>query len=271
MPSLCITTYVYGKYIEYIPSFVYSVQAAYPDAYVKIFTPDRLTDTLHSLLSVLRQETFQVREGYRISKIFDRQKHARWLLPEDEFKDFDYLYVGDIDFVIVRETPSLLDLHKEHCSRIGKPYSNLIRPKRPTKLSGLHFIERQLYYASMARVIQDAVEHATAVPKQSNEVFLYELVEKAFGAPGPVPSQADFAKWRPHHGYHLGLLRIGRNPGKHEYTAYWQQLVPAAYTVVTSELYAQILRMVRRPVRQQLKTLKGYVETEHNLRTSGTR
>ena len=77
MPSLCITTYVYGKYIEYIPSFIYSVQAAYPDAYVKIFTPDRLTNTLHSLLSALRQETFQVREGYRISKTsIGRNTHA---------------------------------------------------------------------------------------------------------------------------------------------------------------------------------------------------
>jgi hypothetical protein len=96
------------------------------------------------------------------------------------------------------------------------------------------------------------------------------LIQKAFGAHGPVPSQADFATWRPHHGYHLGLLRIGRKPAKHEYAAYWQQLVPAAYPVVTSEFYTQIMGMVRRSVRQQLKTLKGYVETEHDRRTSGT-
>ena len=41
-------------------------------------------------------------------------KTFRWLIPQYYFKDYKYVYIGDVDMLICKENPPLLNLHIDH-------------------------------------------------------------------------------------------------------------------------------------------------------------
>ncbi|AST95149.1 hypothetical protein [Shouchella clausii] len=211
--SLCVTTYVFGNYKRYIPYFVYSVLKSYPDYFVKVFSYDNLstkeTDSLERIKQHL-SSSFEIKENYYTDKISKASegKARRFLLPHAEFKGFKYAYIGDIDFLIVKEEPSLLDSHIKHCQDIGLPYSNQIRPQS-RRLTGLHFFKVKEYFEKMEPVINeyiDAPEKIEAAFRTGirNEEFLYNLIEQTIGF-----GKMNDHHYRPHHGFHLGILRSG--------------------------------------------------------------
>src|SRR5699024_7261158 len=81
----------------------------------------------------------------------------RFLLPYEAFKNFKFAYIGDVDFLIIRETPSLINGHKKHSNKIGVTYSNAIRA-HSTRLNGLKFIIVKDYYQKMETLIESYLE-----------------------------------------------------------------------------------------------------------------
>ncbi|MBU9713314.1 hypothetical protein [Evansella tamaricis] len=133
-------------------------------------------------------------------------------MPQKEFKHFEHVYIGDVDFLIVKEKPSLLEAHLNHCNKIGLPYSNKIRPNT-RRMTGLHFYKTKEYYEKLSSTIDFYLSHPHKLEKKileygRNEIFLYELLKEKFGI-GKIKKYP----FRPHHGFHLGILR-NRNHSK---------------------------------------------------------
>ena len=136
----------------------------------------------------------------------DYLKAARWLIPQEEVSDFEYVYIGDVDFIICREDPDIRARHVGHCRQNDLPYSNAVRVKDPPvrRLSGLHFIIVKPYYEKMASAMAEMRERILSgafsdAPIVGNEFLLYEMVDRGIGR---FPSLF----YRPGHGLHLGVL-----------------------------------------------------------------
>lgn len=80
--------------------------------------------------------SFKIIENYTcVDKLKNQQiKSLRWILDPPEYKDFDAVYIGDVDIFIVPEEPTLCDQHLKHCRKLGLPYSNALRPAGNKKL-----------------------------------------------------------------------------------------------------------------------------------------
>ncbi|MDQ0243018.1 hypothetical protein J2S09_000554 [Bacillus fengqiuensis] len=211
--TLCMSVYVFGEYTKYIPYYVYSILKSYPDYFVKIFCMDRLSAKENACLDMIRKDlstNFVVKEDYFPYPKFREKKTGkplRFLIPHSEFSEFEHVYIGDVDFLIIKETPSLLEGHLEHCKNIELPYSNQIRPNS-NRLTGLHFFKVEEYYKAMNPIIEYYQHHLDEVYKEMNlyrtdEKFLYKIIEKGIGF-----SKINQFLYRPHHGFHLGILRV---------------------------------------------------------------
>lgn len=218
--EMCMTVYVFGDYTRYIPYYIYSILKSYPDYYVKVYAKDPLSSNEKKSLKLIRNQVssnFEVIEGYMdkyinskpsIKMVGGIETTFRFLLPYEEFKDFKYVYIGDVDFLIIRENPSLLDGHKTHLNKIDVPYSNALRANS-TRLTGLHFIKVKEYYQKMEPLIQTYLKKPNLLYKQckylnNDEEFLYRFIKKGIGF-GKVRKH----HYRPPHGFHIGIGRKG--------------------------------------------------------------
>lgn len=201
--TLCFCVSVFGEYRSYIPVYIYSILKSYPDAYVKILLEKTLSVEIKNLLRLLPYKNYVVKENYwqdNFSNKFEK-KARRWMIPESEFDTFEYAYIGDVDFLIVKEKPSLLELHIAHCNKIGLPFSNEIRITEKKRITGLHFIKVKEYYAALK------IDKSKWKGK-SNEEILYLIIEDSFP---DFKEKLAIEIYRPHHGFHLGLTRGGKN------------------------------------------------------------
>lgn len=202
--DLCFAPFVWGKYETYIPVYVYTVLRAYPDSYVKVFLRGVLDGSVRDSLQFVRDglsDRFEVIEHYCSNLIIGDTRLIRWLIPEEYFQDYENVYFGDVDILVIRERLSILEGHLKHCSDINLPYSNVIRSEK--RLTGLHFVKREPYYEKMDSVIEEHLKHPELVADfrasaadPCDECFLYYLME-SLGLP-PLT-----AYYRPHHGLHL--------------------------------------------------------------------
>ena len=86
--KICLTTFVQGHlYQEYLPMLIYSIGKAYPEYDVKIFLHDTLRDDLRPALD-------------KMNSLVARS--LRWVLWDESFRDYDYLYTIDIDMFYIR-------------------------------------------------------------------------------------------------------------------------------------------------------------------------
>jgi hypothetical protein len=216
---LCFVAFVYGSYTQYIPFYIYSILKSYPDYYVKIFVNEKLNNRENKCLDMIREQlstNFEIRENYfeefniEELKIPEEGKKAiRFLIPKEEFVDFENVYFGDIDFLIVKEHPKLLEGHLAHCEKTGLPYSNLVR-KNSKRLTGLHFYKVDEYYSRMNKLIYNYLDNKDKLVSQLSkykwdEEFLYEIVKEGIGIEG-----LSYNDYRPHHGFHIGTIRHGK-------------------------------------------------------------
>ncbi|MCT1575731.1 hypothetical protein M3E13_05505 [Oceanobacillus kimchii] len=225
MEKICIAVYVFGNYTRYAPYYIYSILKSYPNYYVKVFSKDPLSANENTALELIRNQVspnFEVVEGYlgEYINLEDPSKMVgsigtmlRFLIPYEEFKDFKYVYIGDIDFLIIREKPTLLDVHKKHSKKIGVPYSNAIRPNSK-RLTGLHFFKVKDYYKKMNPIIQYYLNNPNKLYNEVKELrydeeFLYKIIEKGIGF-GKIEEHF----FRPPHGFHIGVARQGDDQEK---------------------------------------------------------
>jgi hypothetical protein len=196
---------------------------SYPEYGIKIFLTEELLPKYKASLSMLKSlgDLVIVENMFAgFPKTNQELKTLRWVMKPEMFDGYDNIYMGDIDILICKELQTLESQHIKHCEDTGLDYSNSVRPGS-NRLSGLHFVRKDAYYAKMLLVIEKYAKKLREgeLRNSKNETTLYNMVkESGLGFPK--------AWFRPHHGLHLGLWRKG--PRKIE-QRYWDSIDRAAY------------------------------------------
>jgi len=296
----CITSVVSGKsYQEYIPYYIYSILKSYPDYYVKIFCKGKLRRNIKKTLTTLSS---QLSDNFEIvDNVFPdypdtktNNKACRWLLQSDDLSEFDFVYIGDIDFIILPEDPPFIEQHKVHCETLGLPYSNIVRPydalrkaipmDQQDRLTGLHFISQKKYYEKMDSIIEEYKTLLKEPRKGSDEKILYQMGLKAFGslpkikfenipnemrwdeefAIGGVPFwRPDNIVFRPYHGIHIGAFRKKNNKVKDSARInnfyYGKSFCDFIKIARTDPVYQKILKNTSFGVRKTILNMERYI------------
>ena len=214
MDKLIFIYYVFGTYTKYVPFCIYGILKSYPNTFVKVYIQGKMKPNEKESLKYIESNNYEIKENYFNNVGFNKNKISggvgkvlRWIIPYEELKDFDYAYIGDIDMLIVKEEPNLLESHINHIGKIELPFSNGIR-KCGTRLSGLHFIDIHKYYDKVNDYINRCISDITFLNQEvkdidNNEKFLYNMIKKNIGFNEKIKTH----KYRPHHGAHIGLFR----------------------------------------------------------------
>lgn len=216
MKKICIFTNVYGtKYQEFIPIYIHSILRSYPDYHVYINVDRKIEQHIMEQISILPNTyNFKIVESLesdlKTKNVSDRSKLKRnmtWLIYDDFFSQFEYLYIGDIDVFICNENPSLLEQHIKHCSALNLSYSNFVRSqymkmnKKPLillrialgrgikeaiswykmedtivkRMTGLHFVKVEEYFRAVRPLFNkyNGILNKVALGKGSSHENLY--------------------------------------------------------------------------------------------------
>ncbi len=188
-----MTTVVFGeKYQDWIPFIIYSIGRSYPEYDLLLFIGEKLRPDLKPMINELSQHFSQFKI---IENAFHLGKHKmtplkamslRWVLWDDSFTTYDYIYYIDSDIIFFREDIPLHTQHIEHMKAIGHPsVSNILRKKKLSvknwydiyynlknggilsvlnflitrnvyRVSGLHFVKVKEYFGKFTK---DKIEH----------------------------------------------------------------------------------------------------------------
>ncbi|MGZ2368719.1 hypothetical protein ACXR6G_02930 [Ancylomarina sp. YFZ004] len=178
---VCLTTFVYGlNYQCYLPFLLYSCHKAYPEYDIVLFLYDELNQDIKKQIEkigltnkvVIRERCFN--DCSKMTPL--KSKSLRWILWDNLFENYDYLYTVDIDMFYLLEPLALHKQHIKHMKFIDLPISNLRRrsmynpyklltfafrfkhagfkgifnflsgEKEEYKLTGLHFVKIKEYF-----------------------------------------------------------------------------------------------------------------------------
>lgn len=220
--ELVFCVYVFGEYNKYIPYYIYGITKSYPEHHIKILVHNSLTNEQKKAITLIDNSNVEIKENCLNEIKFNKkyikggnEKILKWLIPHEELYGYKYAYIGDVDMFIVKEFPSLLESHIEHMNKIGLPFSNAIR-KNQKRLTGLHFIDVEKYYQILNPIINEYLNDNNKLNNDlkkcpnGNEEFLYNMIKNSigFGAYKNEIIEGGSLYYRPHHGLHIGLLRI---------------------------------------------------------------
>ncbi len=139
MKSLLITTFVFGEsYCSYIAPYIYCAKKAYPeyDILINVDTEENISSITHQLkkldkagITGYKIQKIKMPEGLSQKALSDKSVNmaARWLCWNEEYREYEGVYIGDIDLLICKEGCSLFDQHEIHCQTLGLPFSNIAR------------------------------------------------------------------------------------------------------------------------------------------------
>lgn len=237
MNKTCIVGYNFGtKYLSFIPIYIYSILKHYPNYDVIIFSDSKLDKNTNSMLKkieglgnfrIVEDYDFGIAKDVNISSALPSKQSIRWLFFDTILNDYDYVYIGDIDIFICKETMELHEQHIKHCELLGLPYSNYIRTSVDTekltlkssiyyiitrqygllrkkirkeplvqyRLTGLHFVKRDEYYSKVVPLFKKYINLVSSKNKivyNNDESVLYDLVqESGLGLPPISPNSPD--------------------------------------------------------------------------------
>jgi hypothetical protein len=159
MQKCCFSTYVHGWYQDFIPTYIFSILHAFPNHYVKIFLHEKLNDYNKEALNLIDNKNYQIIENYQEKIENYKIPHLaaiRFLLPEEEFDGFDYVYFGDIDFIVYNVfNDNFYETYVKHCEQTQLPFSNEWNyDYRRYRATGLHFIIKAPYFLAMNDIIK---------------------------------------------------------------------------------------------------------------------
>lgn len=220
--SCCFTTVVYGWYQDFIPIYIYSILKAFPQHYVKIFVFEELTQNNKDSLELVRQnlsDRFQVVENFSDLNWCELPHKAatRFLMTREYFEGFDYVYFGDVDFLIYNKfDDNFVDHYLGRCEKTQLPFSNEFNYyENKYRVTGLHFVIKDPYFDAMDEIIDEMKQpihgwrnnsfrsqcfHNEENPSYDEEL-LYYMTSKVFD----IRVLGNYI--RPHHGWHLGDYR----------------------------------------------------------------
>jgi|GEM_PF-3330193 len=214
-------TFVYGTYQKFLPYYVYGISKNYPDSKVLVFyqgAVDQLVkDALKEYSQVILYEDSMTEMDWmhHIDHKGAAKQSLRHLMPHHYFKDYDAVYFGDVDILILEEPTNLFNFHTAQANEHNLPFSNKVRStlnnKPSRRLTGLHFILVQPYYEGISPLISKVIDdeeyrNELFSNTERNEEVLYYLNQEAFA----FDPQKLLHNKRPWHGFHLGLVR-GKN------------------------------------------------------------
>lgn len=234
--KLCIVTWVYGrKYQGWIPLYIYSIKKNYPEYDVKIYLDGKLSLPVKNIL--IRFGLYDYAEiieefctDTNYLNLTDIEKRCyRWLMYDEyRWKEYDYIYIGDIDIYLTKEKIGLLEQHVKHIESTGGVYSNSIRLTRKDylyyrdmkkvhlkRLTGLHFVKKQEYYNKVSRIQKRIIRYLLGnrctyvddVFFKDDERCLWLLVYLS-GIMYKTPSyELSDDAFRPLHGLHFAIGR----------------------------------------------------------------
>lgn len=132
MKKVCLTTFVYGKkYQEYIPFLLYTCHKAYPEYDVILFLYEKLDLQIKDRIDRLKltNKVLILEEQFKECKDMTplKSQSLRWVLWHDNFWEYDFLYIVDIDVLYIQEPVKLHIQHEEHIKTLGLPFSNIRR------------------------------------------------------------------------------------------------------------------------------------------------
>ena len=108
--KLLITTVVDENYQHFMPLFIYCCKMSYPEYDIKIFTDGTLSFNVAAAFKLIPS-------GFDIVLYYfkDWEHHTyspiswRFAIDKEEYKGYDYIYVTDIDMMILREKVDLIN------------------------------------------------------------------------------------------------------------------------------------------------------------------
>ena len=234
MGKVCLSTFVYGeKYQDYIPFLLFSITKSYPEYYVTLFVYNSLSIRVQKQIADLSLDDTKIKiienvfsNGGRMTP--QKSQCLRWLLWDDSFYGFDYIYFVDIDILYFREPKPIHIQHAIHMEKTGLPYDNMRRlhirhpfavsdlmqrlkyanvkkllrfffgEKVEYRATGLHFIRVKDYYSafdsSKRQLFTNWVFNGAwlkEVMYPNDEVLLYKLLEIVGLHPEKLPIQTN--------------------------------------------------------------------------------
>lgn len=230
MARVCLTTFVYGvKYQAYIPFLVYSCHKAYPEYDIRLYLYDKLNTGVKKQLDLIDANNVVIKERHfadcpKMNSL--KAKSLRWVLWDDAFMEYDYLYVVDIDMIYIRESQPLHEQHILHMTTTGLAYDNIARhfkrhpfsasslgqrfklagltafipflfgTREDNRASGLHFINVKQYFSvfteSKRKEYQNMIYNGRFMRlclSSNNETFLYSMLQRVGLNPDKLPVQ----------------------------------------------------------------------------------
>lgn len=221
--ELVFSSFVFGSYQKYIPYYIYSIWKTHPDSFVKIFIEKDLELNIYEILEYLKKNKIGNFEIIKLKTSFEEYTKykmkgggvktlIRYLIGEEHFNTFDYVYIGDIDILFLPEEMSVPDFHIRQLSKLRLPFSNKVRVdvngEATQRLTGLHFFKTKEYFERISPIITRVKEDKAYREKymhglKRDEEFLYKINQEAFNFDVKTVSMAE----RPWHGLHLGITR----------------------------------------------------------------
>jgi len=118
-----ITTTVDKAYQAYIPLFVHCIRTAYPtsDYHIKLFLRDPCPYDVDAELVPM----FENFPRYKYNTIA-----LRFVVPPENYEGYDYIYVTDIDMLMMWENVPFDLFHEQEMMKTGLCYSNSTRNKQ---------------------------------------------------------------------------------------------------------------------------------------------
>ncbi len=188
MKDLLITTWAVGRYKVYSDLFKFAINKAYPEYDVHVFESDVQEPKYYGAC-------------------------VRFLADDEMFADYKYVYITDIDMMIVREPVSILDFHTAEINETGLCYSNSPRGMEERgfdRLTGLHFVTRDWWDKTKdARRKYMLMLNSCRIGEIAihDELMLMDIVKES-GLQVAPPKRDLICR---HHGLHLGTVRAHKH------------------------------------------------------------
>jgi len=186
--KVCVTTVVDRNYIDYVPFFKWCMAKSYPDyGVVVLIKENEFGDCIYS--------------GYNTIAL-------RFLTGSKPYAGYDYVYITDIDMMILPEAKPLHKFHLDEMAKTGLPYSNSLRNHKHWEgehsLTGLHFCSIEWFdLVEKEADVYRQIVRSQQVRREYDGWMLYHMChDSGIGLPGKYPLVVR------HHGIHLGNFRL---------------------------------------------------------------
>jgi hypothetical protein len=209
--KLLIWTIAAGRYKVYTELFKYCIRKAYPEYDVDVLE----LDPAIKIVKVPPVNCTLINKDTPFSNLktvtgFEQQYTSACLrfVLKPGCRDYDYVYITDIDMMICPEDVSILDFHKREMFETWLPYSNTPRWKEPmgeNRLTGLHFVGKDWWEATEEQRYIEFTRLADGLIgdcKCEDELMLMRIVKNSKIR---VDNKRHLVSR--HHGIHLGTIR----------------------------------------------------------------